>query len=79
MTDNLVAQYFIKGGWIMWPILLTSIVAVAVIVERSVWWIMERRKRDPERLEKVYAALGNGDLQGRVELGEERGGILSCG
>ena len=63
MTDNLVAQYFIKGGWIMWPILLTSIVAVTVIIERSIWWIQERRKRNPEQLEKVYAALGHGDLK----------------
>ena len=32
MEQNLVVQYFEKGGWIMFPILLTSIVALAVIV-----------------------------------------------
>jgi biopolymer transport protein ExbB len=63
MTDNLVVQYFIKGGWIMWPILLTSIVAIAVIFERCIWWSVERSKRDPEKLDKVYAALTKGDIK----------------
>ena len=34
MSDNIVVQYFIKGGWVMWPILITSVVALAVTVER---------------------------------------------
>lgn len=63
MTDNLVVQYFIKGGWIMWPILVTSLVAVMVIFERLIWWTMEQRQRDPEKLEKVYASLKKGDVK----------------
>ena len=63
MTDNLVVQYFIKGGWIMWPILVTSLVAVAVIFERAIWWSIERSKREPEKLDKIYAALTKGDVK----------------
>jgi biopolymer transport protein ExbB len=62
VDENLVVQYFQKGGWIMFPILATSIVALAVIVERTLWWAMEARKRDEEKLNKVYAALEKGDL-----------------
>ena len=35
------------GGPVMWPILITAIVAVAVVGERTFWWWRESRKRDP--------------------------------
>jgi biopolymer transport protein ExbB len=63
MTENLVLQYFDKGGWIMWPILVTSLVAVTVIFERIIWWTMAARQRDPEKLDKVYALVKKGDLK----------------
>jgi biopolymer transport protein ExbB len=63
MADNFIIQYFVKGGWIMWPILLTSLTAVAVVFERIIWWTMESRKRDPQKMEKVYAAIQKGDLK----------------
>jgi biopolymer transport protein ExbB len=61
MTENIVVQYFIKGGWIMWPILVTSIVAFSVIVERAIWWILEGRRLEADKLDQVYGALENGD------------------
>jgi len=36
---------FLKGGPVMWPILITAIVAVAVVGERSFWWFRESRRR----------------------------------
>ena len=63
MTDNLVINYFIKGGWIMWPILITSLVAVTVIIERMIWWTLEFRNRDPEKIDKVYMALKKGEVK----------------
>jgi biopolymer transport protein ExbB len=63
MTNNLVIEYFIKGGWIMWPILITSIVAISVTVERAIWWILESRKRETDKLDQVYGALENGDVK----------------
>ncbi len=63
MDQNLVVQYFYKGGWIMFPMLLTSIAALAVIVERVLWWTLEARKRDPDKLTQVYAALEKHDLK----------------
>jgi biopolymer transport protein ExbB len=61
--DNIVVQYFVKGGWIMWPILITSLTALAVIFERAIWWTMENTKRDPDKLDKVYSALQKGDVK----------------
>ncbi len=63
MPDNIVVMYFIKGGWIMWPILLTSLVALGVTFERLIWWTMEARKRDPDKVEKVYQAIQKGEVK----------------
>src|ERR1043166_322484 len=68
MFANVLVKYFILGGNIMWPILVTAIVAVAVVGERTFWWGRESRKRDPHTLESVFGALENGDFgeAGRV-------------
>src|SRR5438874_13440242 len=62
MLGNILVQRFEQGGPVMWPILITAIVAVAVVGERIFWWWRESRKRDPETLERVFAALENGDF-----------------
>jgi biopolymer transport protein ExbB len=63
MLANILVERFEAGGPIMWPILITAIVAVAVVGERIFWWWRESRKRDPEKLEKLLAALENGDFR----------------
>jgi biopolymer transport protein ExbB len=62
MLANVVFQFFSKGGPVMWPILASAIVCVAVVGERAFWWLRESRKRDPQKLEQLLAALENSDL-----------------
>ncbi len=61
-TGNALVDNFIKGGWIMWPILATSIAAIAVVFERLFWWLFRWMRRDPKRIEKVFTAIENGDV-----------------
>lgn len=63
MLANIVVEYFIKGGPIMWPILIVALVAVAVVGERTFWWCRESLRRDPDGLEKLLAAIENGDFK----------------
>ncbi|HRH97940.1 MAG TPA: MotA/TolQ/ExbB proton channel family protein [Prosthecobacter sp.] len=46
----------------MWPILVTGIVAVAVVGERTFWWWRESTRRDAQTLEKLFGALEAGDF-----------------
>jgi biopolymer transport protein ExbB len=62
MLANIVFEFFSKGGPVMWPILASSLVAVAVVGERTFWWLRESHKRDPQKLEQLFAALENGDV-----------------
>ena len=61
-TDhNWVVSQFKKGGPIMWPILLVSIVAVAVILERLFWWHDLARPQPPSHhdAERPSGRLGH--------------------
>lgn len=62
MLANILIKYFEAGGPIMWPILIAGLVAVAVVGERTFWWFRESIKRDPQSLEKLFAALEAGDF-----------------
>ena len=62
MLANIVFQFFSEGGPVMWPILICALVAVAVVGERTFWWLRESRRRDPQKLEQLLAALENSDV-----------------
>ncbi len=62
ITGNAMIDTFHKGGPIMWPILIVSIIAIAVVLERVFWWLFRWMRRDPKRIEKVFTAIENGDV-----------------
>ena len=70
MLANIVVQFFLKGGPVMWPILICALVAVAVVGERTFWWLRERSKRDSQKMEQLLAALENGDVAAATRLSE---------
>ena len=46
----------------MWPILIVSIIALTVVIERIFWWPGRWFRRDPKRIEKVFTAIEVGDV-----------------
>jgi biopolymer transport protein ExbB len=70
MLANIVFQFFVKGGPIMWPILVSAIVAIAVVGERAFWWWRESQKRDPQKMEQLLAALENSDVAAATKIAE---------
>ncbi|HXP35665.1 MAG TPA: MotA/TolQ/ExbB proton channel family protein [Chthoniobacterales bacterium] len=62
LSNNFIIDNFRKGGPIMWPILLVSIVALTVVIERIFWWGGRWFRRDPKRIEKVFTAIEVGDV-----------------
>ena len=71
MLANILVKNFLAGGPVMWPILIAAIVAVAVIGERTFWWWRESRKREPQKLERLFAAVENGDFQQASEVSKD--------
>jgi biopolymer transport protein ExbB len=69
-VGNLLIDTFLHGGVLMWPLLVLSLVTLAVVIERSTWWSAEGRGKDDERLDRLYQALAVGDAGGALELAQ---------
>ena len=65
---NSIVDLFHKGGPIMWPIFVVCLVAIAIIAERSWWWLVLARSRRPQVLEQALTALDKGDAESAQRL-----------
>ncbi|MCX6148965.1 MAG: MotA/TolQ/ExbB proton channel family protein [Ignavibacteriales bacterium] len=63
---NLI-DMFLKGGLIMWPILLSSIIGLAIIIDRYI--VIRRAKMNiPAFMVKIRGMLKKKDVDGAVQL-----------
>jgi biopolymer transport protein ExbB len=67
-SSNFFVRNFRMGGPIMWPILIVSIVSLFVVIDRCIWWGFRWFRRDPKRVEKVFTALEEGDVNEASKL-----------
>jgi biopolymer transport protein ExbB len=68
---------FLRGGPVMWPLLIASLVALTVVFERLVFVIQERLRRDPAALETLLRLAEKGDFQGAYEAGKKSRGYVA--
>ena len=52
----------------MVPILISALVAVAVVGERTFWWVRESSRREPKKMEEVLAALEACDVDAATKI-----------
>lgn len=64
---NLI-HIFHKGGPIMWPILASSIIAVAVVIERVLFLMLERARRSRKTLDRFFTAVSKGDIVSAIDI-----------
>jgi biopolymer transport protein ExbB len=52
---------FLKGGPVMYPILVCSVIAMAVVIERAVYWFQSDRSRNQKLVDEVleFCRIGN--------------------
>jgi biopolymer transport protein ExbB len=62
-------EIFHKGGLIMWPLLLASVVSLGVAVERLIFIMRERSSRDADLVQKILVLTKNGDVEAAIEAG----------
>lgn len=68
LFGNLVVDYFIKGGPVMWPILVAFLAALVVVVERGLWWWNLQRRTNSVNLSQSFDAISAGDFDQAVRL-----------
>ena len=71
-----------SGGWIMWPLLLCSVVAVAIIAERF-WSLRPSRVVPPHLVARIWHWRGQGRLDNQhldeLRTGSPLGRVLAAG
>ncbi|MEO7100784.1 MAG: MotA/TolQ/ExbB proton channel family protein [Luteolibacter sp.] len=70
MLANIVIETFIKGGWVMWPILAVFFLALCVLLDRTIWWLRFRSLLQSDKQEKARTAIGSGDFATAWKLGQ---------
>ncbi len=65
---NLVVDFFIRGGPIMWPILFCMVAALVVIAERAVWWWSLHRRVNNDTLNEAFESIAQGRFEQAVKL-----------
>jgi len=63
-------EIFYKGGLIMWPLLIVSIVAFTVVIERLLFILLEKKNRDPVLV---------GEILSQVEMGRTDEAVAIAG
>jgi biopolymer transport protein ExbB len=58
---------FMRGGPVMWPLLATSLVTVAVVVERLLFLLSERSRRDPPSVENTFQLAEAGKIDAAAQ------------
>lgn len=55
---------FLKGGPVMYPLLLCSIISLAVIIERAIFWVVVGMRKNQKLLDEVLEYCQKGDWEG---------------
>jgi len=64
---------FLKGGPIMYPLLICSIIALTVIIERMIFWIVEDHRRKQALVNDVLSLAERGDWEAvRTTIGDSK-------
>jgi len=82
-----MVDWFLKGGPVMWPLLICSIAMVALVVERAFFWIQHHRHHRSDELEEWLGYLRGGRLWEGIRMGQKSdhpivqtlSGALRCG
>ena len=73
MLANVAVNLFLKGGPIMWPILVCLIAALVVVTERALWWWQLKRRCHDAQLREAFDAIAAGSFDRAVCLTESSG------
>lgn len=64
-----MTELFIKGGPIMWPILILSIITLGVVIERVIFLVSERLQRDKNSVESFLGLVEHGKINEAMDCG----------
>ncbi len=68
---DIMLNFFLKGGPVMYPLLICSVVSLTIIFERTLFWFRLRRDRDKALVGRILELAEKGDYGSAWELGKQ--------
>ncbi|RKX46348.1 MAG: MotA/TolQ/ExbB proton channel family protein [Verrucomicrobia bacterium] len=65
-----MVELMFKGGFIMWPLLACSIVALAVVFERLLFWLLIGVRKNQSLINRIFTLTEEGDFDTAIKEGE---------
>jgi biopolymer transport protein ExbB len=59
--------FFIRGGPIMYPLLICSLISVTIIVERIIFWLSAKKEREPLLISEMLQLAEKGHYEKAVQ------------
>lgn len=63
-------ELMIKGGPVMWPLLACSVLALAVVFERLLFWLIISRRKNQNLINRIFTLTETGDFETAIQEGE---------
>ena len=70
-------HFFFKGGLVMWPILILSVVTVAVLIERIFFLVQQRRRQDQAAVRRIFELVEQDRFDEAVQAGRASRDMLA--
>ena len=64
-------DFFLKGGPVMYPLLICSVISLAIIFERTLFWFRLNRNRDEAGVSQILELAEKEDYESAWELGRQ--------
>src|SRR5688572_5718784 len=68
ILGNVALDFFVKGGPLMWPILICLLAALLVVIERTLWWWKLSRETRADIHSEAFAAISAGAFATALKL-----------
>jgi biopolymer transport protein ExbB len=65
-----IIDFFLRGGPVMWPLLLCSLVSLTVTVERFIFWQRQSSRKSPALIDRIIELAAAGRIREALDLKE---------
>ena len=62
---------FVKGGPLMYPLLICSLISLAITIERIIFWVRENLRCDSKGLNDILHKVEKGNFEEALLIGRE--------
>ena len=61
-------ELFLKGGPLMYPLLICSLIAFTITIERIIFWMREKKHCDSEKLTRSLSTVWQQDISNKKTM-----------